>query len=176
MTDAPGRLSTRATTALRVFLTLLVAAMAVLWVYAFFLAPSGNPDRMEDRRGPEAAQARCQAARDEISNLPTARQAATPAQRADDLDEATLVGRRMVDALDRIPGGTDHDLSLVAHWLDDWEVYIADRLNHAKRLRTKGDVKPLMTALDSGAGSVLERMNGFARVNDMEACLDPGDM
>ena len=176
MTDAPGRLSTRATTALRVFLTLLVAAMAVLWVYAFFLAPSGNPDRMEDRRWPEAAQARCQAARDEISDLPTARQAATPAQRADDLDEATLVVRRMVDALDRIPGGTDHDLSLVAHWLDDWEVYIADRLNHAKRLRTEGDVKPLMTALDSGAGSVLERMNGIARVNDMEACLDPGDM
>ena len=74
MTDVPGRLSTRATTALRVFLTLLVAAMAVLWVYAFFLAPSGNPDRMEDRRWPEAAQARCQAARDEISDLPTARQ------------------------------------------------------------------------------------------------------
>ena len=63
MTDAPGRLSTRATTALRVFLTLLVAAMAVLWFYAFFLAPSGNPDRMEDRTWPEAAQARCQSSR-----------------------------------------------------------------------------------------------------------------
>ena len=82
----------------------------------------------------------------------------------------------MGDARNQIPGGTDHDLSLGAHGLDDWEVYITDRLNHAKRLRTEGDVKPLMTALASGAGSVLERMNGFARVNDMEACLDPGDM
>ena len=176
MTDAPRRLSRRATTALRVFLTLLVVAMGVLWVYAFFLAPSGYADRMEDRAWPEAAQAQCLATRNEISRLPTARQADTPTQRADDLDEATLAVRRMVDALDRIPGGTDHDLSLVAHWLDDWEVYIADRLNHAERLRTEGDVKPLMTALASGAGSVLERMNGFARVNDMEACLDPGDM
>ena len=167
---------TRTNVALRTFLILLVVAMAVLWFYAFFLAPSGNPDRMEDRSWPEAAQAHCQSALDEISQLPTARQAATPAQRADDLDEATLVVRRMVDTLGRISGGSDHDLSLVAHWLDDWEVYIADRLNHAERLRNEGDVKPLMTALASGAGSVLERMNGFARVNDMEACLDPGDM
>ena len=169
-------MSTRSTTILRVFLTLLVVAMGVLWVYAFFLAPSGNPDRMEDRAWPEAARARCVTALDEISRLPTARQAATPAQRADDLDEATVVVSRLVADLGRIPGGTDHDRVLVAHWLDDWEVYVADRLNHAERLRTEGDVKPLMTALPSGAGSVLERMNGFARVNDMEACLDPGDM
>jgi len=171
----PNR-ATSSTVALRVFLTLLVVAMGVLWYYAFFLAPSGNPDRMEDRAWPEAAQHRCLAARDEISVLPTARQASTPAERARDLDRATRVVRVMVDDLGRIPGGTDHDRVLVAHWLDDWEVYVADRLNHAERLRTEGDVKPLMTALPSGAGSVLERMNGFARVNDMEACLDPGDM
>ena len=42
MTDVPRRLSARATTALRVFLTLLVVGMSVLWVYAFFLAPSGH--------------------------------------------------------------------------------------------------------------------------------------
>jgi len=37
-------------------------------------------------------------------------------------------------------------------------------------------VRPLLTALPSGSGSFVKRMNGFARVNDMEACLDPGDM
>ena len=75
-----------------------------------------------------------------------------------------------------IPGGTDHDRSLVAFWIADWEIYLADRLTHANRLRSDGDVKPLLTALPSGSGSFLERMNGFARVNDFEACLDPGDM
>jgi hypothetical protein len=175
--DAAGTgTPTQGTTVLRVFLALLVVAMGVLWVYAFFLAPSGNPDRMEDRSWPEAAQVRCQAARTEISLLPTARQAGSPAERADDLDEATAVVRRLVDDLATIPGGTDHDRSLVSSWLADWEVYVADRLAHAERLRTAGDVKPLLTALPSGAGSVLERMNGFARVNDFEACLDPGDM
>ena len=75
-----------------------------------------------------------------------------------------------------LAGGTDEDRDLVVHWLADWEVYVADRRAHAERLRTEGDVKPLLTALASGAGSVLERMNGFARANDMESCLDPGDM
>ena len=166
----------RATVALRIFLTLLVVAMGVLWYYAFFLAPSGNPDRMEDRSWPETAQALCLEARAELERLPTARQADTPSERAGDLDEATVIVRQLVDDMGRIPGGTVHDRSLVTLWLADWEVYVADRLNHAERLRSEGDVKPLLTALPSGAGSVLERMNGFARVNDFEACLDPGDM
>jgi hypothetical protein len=162
--------------ALRVFLTLLVVAMGVLWIYAFFLAPAGNPDRMEDRSWPEAAQVRCLAARADIALLPTARQAESPAERATDLDEATVIIRDLVNDLAMIPGGTDHDRSLVAFWIADWEIYLADRLTHANRLRSDGDVKPLLTALPSGSGSFLERMNGFARVNDFEACLDPGDM
>tara|TARA_B100000029_G_scaffold205678_1_gene203544 strand:+ start:178 stop:702 length:525 start_codon:yes stop_codon:yes gene_type:complete len=164
------------TLVLRAFLAVLVGAMGVLWVYAFFLAPSGNPDRVEDRAWATAAEARCAQALSEIALLPTAASAPDPATRADDLDEATAVVRAMVDDLAALSGGTEDDRDLVAHWLADWEVYVADRLSHAERLRTEGDVKPLLTALASGAGSVLERMNGFARVNDMESCLDPGDM
>jgi len=168
--------SARRTMALRSFLAALVVAMGALWVYAFFLAPAGNPDRLEDRAWANDAEARCVQARDEIALLPTAASAPDPATRADDLDEATTVVRSMVDDLAVLGGGTADDRHLVALWLADWEVYVADRLAHAERLRNEGDVKPLLTALTSGTGSVLERMNGFARVNDMEACLDPGDM
>ncbi len=166
----------RRTLALRAFLAALVVAMGVLWVYAFFLAPSGNPDRLEDRAWAAAAEVRCARALDEVALLPTAASAPDPATRADDLDDATAVVRAMVDDLAALGGGAGDDRDLVAHWLADWEVYVADRLAHAERLRSEGDVKPLLTALPSGAGSVLERMNGFARVNDMESCLDPGDM
>ena len=51
---------------------------------------------------------------------------------------------------------------------------LEDRRNHVKRLRELGDIQPLLTATDSGK-SVMERMNGFARVNDLESCIDPGD-
>ena len=153
------------TLALRAFLTVLVVAMVVLWVYAFFLAPSGNPDRLEDRSWPAAAEARCLAAR-----------ATDVVTRADDIDLATDVVVNLVADLGQLSGGTVDDQVMIEKWLADWAVYIGDRRHHAVRLRLEGDVRPLLTALPSGSGSFVKRMNGFARVNDMEACLDPGDM
>ena len=160
----------------RTLVGLVAVAMVVLWVYAFLLAPSGNPDRLQDRAWPEAAQKRCLEARAVIDSLPSAAQATSPANRAVDLDLATDVLGAMVAALALMPGGIDAATHLVEMWLDDWEVYLSDRRAHATRLRLQGDVRPLLTALPSGTGSVLKRMNGFARVNDMEACLDPGDV
>ena len=45
----------RSVTPGRVAFVVLVVAMAVMWFYAFVLAPSGNPDRLEDRSWPAAA-------------------------------------------------------------------------------------------------------------------------
>ena len=160
----------------RTFLGLLGVAMVVLWVYAFFIAPSGNPDRLQDRSWPELAQQRCLEARAVIDTLTPAADATSPASRADDLDLATDALSDMVADLTLLPGGTDDDTVLFGMWLEDWAVYVSDRRAHAERLRLEGDVRPLLTALPSGTGSVLKRMNGFARVNDMEACLDPGDV
>ena len=156
--------------ALRAFLTVLVVAMVVLWVYAFFLAPSGNPDRLEDRSWPAAAEARCLVARAAIAELPPAARAPDVATRADE------VVVNLVADLGQLSGGTADDHVMIEKWLADWDVYIGDRRHHAVRLRLEGDVRPLLTALPSGSGSFVKRMNGFARVNDMEACLDPGDM
>jgi len=164
------------TLALRAFLTVLVVAMVVLWVYAFFLAPSGNPDRLEDRSWPTAAEARCLTAREAIAKLTPAARATDVMTRADDIDLATDVVVNLVADLGQLSGGTADDHVMIEKWLADWDVYIGDRRHHAVRLRLEGDVRPLLTALPSGSGSFVKRMNGFARVNDMEACLDPGDM
>ena len=164
------------TIVVRTLLGLLGVAMVVLWVYAFFIAPSGNPDRLGDRSWPELAQQRCLEARAVIDTVPLAADATSPADRADDLDQATDALVDMVADLALLPDGIDDDRELIGMWLEDWAVYISDRRTHADRLRLEGDVKPLLTALPSGTGSVLKRMNGFARVNDMEACLDPADV
>ena len=164
------------TVVVRTLLGLLGVAMVVLWVYAFFIAPSGNPDRLQDRSWPEMAQQRCLEARAVIDMLPRAAAATSPADRADDLDLATDVLADMVADLALLPGGIDDDTRLIGMWLEDWAIYASDRRTHADRLRLEGDVRPLLTALPSGTGSVMKRMNGFARVNDMEACLDPGDV
>ena len=111
-----------------------------------------------------------------MDSLRPAAEAPTPADRADDVDRATDLVALMVDDLRGIPGGTDDDRWLTSRWFEDWGVYLVDRRNHADRLRSDGDVRPLLTAMPDGVGSVLRRMNGFARVNDMESCLDPGDL
>ena len=111
-----------------------------------------------------------------IATLTPAAEATSPADRADGMDLATDALADMVVDLALLPGGIDDDTVLVGMWLEDWAVYLSDRRTHADRLRLEGDVRPLLTALPNGNGSVLKRMNGFARVNDMEACLDPGDV
>ena len=85
-----------------------------------------------------------------------------------------MILHALVLDLSSLPGGSDSDQDLVARWLDDWEAYLLDRRVHIDRLRFEDDTRPLLTALPDGS-SILERMNGFARVNDMESCLDPGD-
>jgi len=158
----------------RLILVAVVAGLIGMWFYAFLLAPSGNPDRMEDRTWPTSAGHRCAEARDAIDALPTARDSGSLLERSDHLEKGTKILETMVSDLGSLPGGSADDRKLVARWLEDWEVYLSDRQAHVKRLRSEGDVRPLLSALPDGS-SMLERMNGFARVNDMESCLDPGD-
>ncbi|HCV35677.1 MAG TPA: hypothetical protein DF783_02040 [Acidimicrobiaceae bacterium] len=160
----------------RVFLGLLVLAMASMWFYAFFLARSGNPDRLDDGFWAEAAEARCVEMLEDIAAIAPASSVTNPASRAADLDEATVVLSAMVTDLRALEPGTHEDAFLIGNWLADWDTYLSDRRVHAERLRTEGDVRPLMSTLPGGAGSIQERMNGFARVNDMDSCLDPGDL
>jgi hypothetical protein len=161
----------------RTAILVLVLALLAFWAWAFVIyEPPGNPDRLEDRAWPAAAEQRCARAVAAIGDLPAASQSPSPGHRADVIDEATGILDQLADDLAVLPGGTDDDRVLVGKWLDDWAVYLGDRATHAQRLRTEGDVRPYLTALPSGAGSHVERMNGFARVNDMESCLDPGDL
>ncbi|MCS5684364.1 MAG: hypothetical protein NZ654_03865 [Acidimicrobiales bacterium] len=155
-------------------LVAVVAGLIGMWFYAFLLAPSGNPDRMEDRTWPTSAERRCAEARDAIDALPPAYQSGSPFERSDYLEKGTEILKNMVSDLGSLPGGSASDRDLAARWLEDWESYLSDRQAHVKRLRSEGDVRPLLSALSDGS-SMLERMNGFARVNDMESCLDPGD-
>ncbi len=158
----------------RLILVAVVAGLIGMWFYAFLLAPSGNPDRMEDRTWPTSAERRCAEARDAIDALPPAYQSGSPFERSDYLEKGTEILKNMVSDLGSLPGGSASDRDLAARWLEDWEVYLSDRQAHVKRLRSEGDVRPLLSALSDGS-SMLQRMNGFARVNDMESCLDPGD-
>ena len=151
-----------------------VAGITGLWAYAFFFAPSGNPDRVENEVWLEKAETICSQALNEIDLLPLAKEAKTPADRAELIAQGTRVLEKMKASLAGLALNSEKDNFNTDSWLSDWDTYLGDRRNHVKRLTELGDIEPLLTATDSGK-SVLERMNGFARENDLDSCLDPGD-
>ena len=153
----------------------LVVSLIIFWLWAFFLAPSGNPDRLEDRAWADNAENLCAEFREELSHLPLASTAESPESRANMIEEVNVLLDSLVSSLQSLDGGTESDRFLIESWLSDWQIYLQDRDTYVEKLRMEGDVAPLLTSLPSGSGSHLDRQNGFARVNDLDSCLDPGD-
>ncbi len=170
---------------------LFVAGSFVFWVWAFSpWARTENPGRLDDRSFVGWADQRCARAQAAIDALPTARQASSRAERADQVDRATdeveaLVADIRVRAETSLSVSTDSegppDTDLVGAWLEDWDVYISDRRSHSQRLRTASEDTPdrelRFLLLDLTEGSTYtERMDGFARLNNMDNCQVPGDV
>ena len=180
-----------------------VVGSFVFWAWAFSpWARSENPARLDDRAFAAWADQRCVQAQAAIDGLPTARQAQSRIERADQVDQGTAEVESLVDDLRRTAesslsaepslsaesslsaepeGSGADDADLVSSWLDDWDTYISDRRSHAERLRTASDDTPdrelRFLLVDMVEGSTYtERMDGFARLNDMDACQIPGDV
>ena len=170
---------------------LFVAGTFVFWAWAFSpWARTENPGRLDDREFVRWADQRCAQARTAIDALPTARQAASREERADQVDRGTdeveaLVADLRLRAEASLSATTESDgppdTVLVAAWLDDWDVYVSDRRNHSARLRSADEDTPdrelrfLLVDMTEGS-TYTERMDGFARLNNMDNCEIPGDV
>ena len=170
---------------------LFVAGSFVFWAWAFSpWARTENPARLDDRDFVQWADQRCARAQTVIAALPTARQAASRAERADQVDQGTDQVEMLVADLRRraetslaasTSGDGPPDAALVRDWLADWDVYVTDRRGHSAKLRTADDDTPdrelRFLLLDMTEGSTYtERMDGFARLNNMDNCQVPGDV
>ncbi len=170
---------------------LFIAGSFVFWAWAFSpWARSENPARLDDRDFVAWADQRCAEAQEVINALPSARQAASRTQRADDIDSGSNAVAALVTDLRRRANSSladttlsegPADSELVRDWLADWDVYLADRRNHTVKLRTASADTPdrelRFLLLDMTEGSTYtERMDGFARLNNMDNCQVPGDV
>ena len=145
-------------------------------------APGDNPDRLHDRVFAEAAEARCATALAAIASIPTAREAATPQDRADQVESGTLDVEAMVADLRGLASKVESvaEREILFKWFADWDQYIDDRWAHVTRLRTADEETSdrelaFVVSAVVGGGIYTERLDGFARVNDMDSCLVPGD-
>ena len=164
----------------RIAVTVVLVALLVMWAWIWFFAPRENVDRFSERAFPEAADPICAAAHDKILALPSGRQTPIVAERAAVVREGTEIVEDMVADLEAIAHlVTDpDDADILRQWFGDWhDLYLADRWAHVERLEsatpdTPGeDLAFLVQDLQYG-----RRIDGLANVNDIEACVVPGDI
>ena len=170
---------------------LFVAASFVFWAWAFSpWARTENPGRLDDRDFVQWADQRCAQTQAAIDALPSPRQAASWADRAGQVDRGTdeveaLVTDLRLRAESELSVSTEGDgppdAALVGAWLADWDVYISDRRSHSARLlfadEDTDDRELRFLLVDMVEGSTYtERMDGFARLNNMDNCQVPGDV
>ncbi len=170
---------------------LFIVGSFVFWAWAFSpWARTENPARLDNREFAQWADQRCAEAQTAIAAVPTARQATSRAERADQVDRATDEVEALVDDLrmraqvslaTSTEGDGPPDADLVRDWLADWDVYITDRRSHSAKLRTADDDTPdrelrfLLVDMTEGS-TYTERMDGFSRLNNMDNCQVPGDV
>lgn len=177
--DEPGRYWS----ATRVGLAVVVLLIVAMWVWIYLWAPRDNPDRLETRAFADDAQALCTPFEADFAALPVTGTDTTIAQRADNVARGTGLTIAMVDALKDAASTVTHedDRRLLDLWFADWDAYIADREAYAARLRDaapdadRADLAFTLTERSSG-GIYTRTIDGFAEVNDMGACMVPGDI
>jgi len=154
--------------------------IVAMWVYAFGFAPRESINRIGDQQWSARAERRCAAAearRFEMQDLSpmdpddsgALRRKAGIVERATDDLEAVIdeiEGDRPTDAKGR---------AIVPDWIADYRVYISDRRLFVDRLRSL-PTRPNFNETDVGGVPVSERINKFARENDMKSCQTPYDL
>jgi len=147
------------------------------WIFAF--SPWARDifqavDQLADEDLVVQIESRCVAALDELDALPSPRSATSPQERATNVALANDALFAMTDDIQGLGTAFIEDDRLIGLWMADWDIYMSDRVAHVARLEEGQDVRFLNTEADGIF--IAERMNGFARVNNMDSSQVPGDL
>ena len=98
----------------------------------------------------------CEAAHDDVAQLPPAVEAETASERAEIVAQANARFAAMVDDIEPLaPAGEDGEI--VAEWIADWRTYLGDREAYADALRTDPRGPPLRDRQGPRAGHRVHR-------------------
>ena len=147
--------------------------------YGLFFASKESVNKFADRQWAADAQARCQIAQQNRKNLADYRI-------VDDLGPEALKDRaRIIDLATqtiedfvlefraKMPQDAK-GIAVVGLWLDDYEIYIADRRSFANYLRAGKNVQFAETPIQGLP--ISEKIATFAAENEMKSCKPPIDL
>lgn len=175
-TDSPSFVRT----ARRLGLGAILALIGAMWFYAFVFAPRESINKINDRDWAARAETRCAAAEQERFALQdlTEMNPEDPValrRKADIVEKAT---DSLEALLNEIAADTPSDAKgreIVPQWIADYRTYLGDRRLFIERLRTQ-DRRPDFNETEVGGVPVSERINKFARENEMRSCQTPYDL
>lgn len=150
-----------------------------MWLYGLFFASKESINKFADREWAAKAQARCLIAQQDRKNLADYRV-------VDDLGPDALKNRaQIIDlATDTIENFVEEfradmpqdakGIAIVGLWLDDYEIYIADRRSFASGLRAGSNDQFAETPIQGLP--ISEKIATFAAENEMKSCKPPIDL
>ena len=163
----------------RGLLTAWIALIAAMWIYGLFFASKEAVNKFADRKWAQEAQARCLIAEQQRLDLADYRlvddlgvDAIT--QRAEIVDKATDTIESFVKEFRLKPPSDEKGILIVSLWLDDYEIYIADRRSFADDLRAGINLQFSETPIKGLP--ISEKIATFAADNEMSFCKPPLDL
>lgn len=161
------------------FLIVVCAAIAAMWVYAFFFASKESVNRIGDNGWQQYAEQRCAEAeleRIELADMRKVNDVGPEAlrERATIVDKATDTLERAVDDIAARPVIDEKGQAIVPLWLADYRTYIGDRREYADELRA-GINEPFAETKVDGI-PISEKISTFAADNLMKSCAAPIDL
>ena len=160
-------------------LTVAIALIVAMWVYAFGFADKRSLYRVSDRAWAAKAETRCATAVKELDALADFRRidqvgADALREKAVIVDKANDIVTRMVDDLSADAPARSENGSDAQKWIADYRTYLGNRRDFADQLR-RGQNKPFAETEIDGS-PITNFLTDFAIGNDMKSCAPPTDL
>lgn len=154
-----------------------MSLLAVMWVYAFFLAPRESINRVGDRLWSTRAEGVCFQARLDLAQLSDTRRINSVEDlqiRASLVEQATDILDDMLEGVFASTPVDEKGLAISGLWRIDYEIYLSDRREYVEILRA-GENPPFAETRTEGI-PISEKLGTFARANNMDSCAPPIDL
>jgi len=157
----------------------VIASIIAMWIYGLFFASKQAVNKFDDRLWAEKAQSRCLISEQQRIELADYR--IVDDLGADAISDRAMIVDKATDTIESFVNEFRADLptdakgiAIVGLWLDDYEIYIADRRSFADDLRNGINLQFSETAIKGLP--ISEKIATFAADNEMSYCKPPLDL
>lgn len=162
-------------TILKVLAGVVIVGSFLPWAWRFSPFADRTPDGiLDDPTFATVAEPICAAAMEDLEALPNALDAATTAERGEQVSRANDILVGMVDRLEREVTGSARDVDNLGEWIADWRTYLDNRVDYAERIAV--DENAVLYVAANGSERLDRRIPRFADANEMRSCVTPDDI